>query len=697
MKTKNLIRITLLAVLAFTCGSAIAADIISLNFSENSNNQIFDGGQLIGPLQTDSANWNITDVRDSGTLAAGTKSNLIDDWGINIGVSVTWESSVVYWNHDGTADDEHKMSVGYIDDGGDGINIVFENIPYARYRVYGLIATDQNQGAAGATPPNSFPARNFQVNGQWVFGGDESTTARAYGTITNNYDAHGEYWTEIVPGEVVGNYWTFETSGSTLTIQGLTRNGEQRGTLTAVIIEQASPYVAVNPIPAPGGELVAIDTILSWEQAEAVSEMGITYDVYLGTEPNTIGYPTPVKVTTDDPADFFYDPEGLLNDTTYYWRVDAVEPNDPSPVVHTGIEWWFTTTPAKALIQTHPAGVTVPAGGEAVFSVTAINAESYQWYKDGLALSDSGTVSGATTATLTVSNVQLADEGFYHCEVDNALETPDASNTAQLLTARQVGWWKLDGDLTDSIGQLYPGAPAFDGATDDPNFVEGIDSQALALYGQPEDVVVMTDSAEFYNFYPRGYSVSAWIKTTQTSPWGAYVAKQAPSPNRGFILTHNNVGQAVHTLRQSFNDLGSNYNIDDDVWHLVLGTYDAATGQGSVYVNGVLRNQATNTNVPQPSPADLIFGAELPDGSVPYIGLLDDVRIWSYPLDAVDAAELYVNFKEDEKICVTYPEFDIAGPDGVGEEFRDCRVDIYDLMAFVETWLECGIVPLCIE
>ncbi len=698
MKTKILLSLVVAAAVAFVSGSVAAADIISLNFSENSSNQIFQGGQLIGPLKTDSANWNMSDQRDSGTLAAGTKSNLIDDWGIETGVSVTWQANTVWWNRDGTADDEHRMAVGYIDDGGNGISITFENIPYPRYRVYGLIATDQNQDSANTTPPYSFPARNFQVNGMWVFGGNEATTARAYGAITRNQEAHEEFWTEIVPGEVVGNYWTIDAFGPTLTIKGLPRSGDQRGTLTAVIIEQLSPFTAVNPTPKMGEELVSLDVILTWEQLEAVSGLGVYYNVYFSTEPtepNT--FPAPVKVTTDDPADFFYDPEGLLNDTTYYWRVDAIEPNEPAPVVHVGTEWWFKTMPALSLILTHPTGVTVPAGGEGVFTASALNAEVYQWYKDGIALSDSDKISGANSPTLTISDVQLADEGFYHCEADNALETPAVSNTAQLLTERQVGWWKLNGDLTDAIGELYPGVPAYGGITFEPNFVEGIDGQALEFYGEPEDIVVMTGSADFYNFYPRGYSVSAWVKTTQTSPWGAYVAKQAPSPNRGFILTHNSVGQAVHTLRQSFGDLGSGYQIDDDSWHFVVGTYDAAEGLGRVYVDGVLRNEATSTGVPQPSPADLIFGAELPDGSVPYIGVLDDVRIWSYPLEILDVAQMYIEFKPDETICIKYPDFDIAGPDGIGEEFRDCRIDLYDFVAFAQDWLNCNIVPLCIE
>jgi hypothetical protein len=44
---------------------------------------------------------------------------------------------------------------------------------------------------------------------------------------------------------------------------------------------------------------------------------------------------------------------------------------------------------------------------------------SFQWQKDGVNLSDDGRVSGATSATLTISSVQLADAGNYSVVVSN--------------------------------------------------------------------------------------------------------------------------------------------------------------------------------------------------------------------------------------------------------------------------------------
>ena len=467
------------------------------------------------------------------------------------------------------------------------------------------------------------------------------------------------------------------------------------------------PFIPIDPVPRIGEE-APIDQDVSWQQDQAVEGLGVTYNVYFGTEPNELNANyyglTPVKTTTADPIDFFYEPGTLGNSTTYYWRVDAIDPNDGHPVVHPGSEWWFVTQPPSARIETDPVSQTVPAGtAEVQFTVAGINIETYQWYKDGVALEDDPTDTlyvGEDTATLTIKDVQIEDEGFYYCEGDNTLNEPDASAAAQLLTERLVGHWKLDADLTDSVDSEVAGATGHDGVSIDPNYVAvGKDGGAMEFFGDLEGLVMIADSNDFFNFYPQGYTVSVWVKTTQAD-WGAYVAKEERpgNPWKGFILTQNE-GNAIHTLRQSFGDVNSNTPVADDGWHFVTGTYDAATKEIKVYVDGVLRNQATGTGTPAPNPAPLVFGDETyseTDTFARYIGLLDDVRIWSYPLDPVTIATMYVDFNPGEEVCVANPEYDVAGPDGVGDEFRDCRVDLYDLMPFAQVWLDCNIVPDCL-
>ena len=76
------------------------------------------------------------------------------------------------------------------------------------------------------------------------------------------------------------------------------------------------------------------------------------------------------------------------------------------------------------VIVTPPLAKTVNQGQTAVFTARATGLFiSYQWKKGGVALSDGGNVSGATTPTLTITNCQATDQDTYQVEVTNAAAT----------------------------------------------------------------------------------------------------------------------------------------------------------------------------------------------------------------------------------------------------------------------------------
>ncbi|MHC1764093.1 MAG: immunoglobulin domain-containing protein [Verrucomicrobiia bacterium] len=81
-----------------------------------------------------------------------------------------------------------------------------------------------------------------------------------------------------------------------------------------------------------------------------------------------------------------------------------------------------TAVPGGPAILTQPMSPTVAPGEGVGFSVSASGAEplTYRWHKDGLPLQDGDQISGATSATLTISSVQLADAGNYAVVVSNA-------------------------------------------------------------------------------------------------------------------------------------------------------------------------------------------------------------------------------------------------------------------------------------
>ena len=95
-----------------------------------------------------------------------------------------------------------------------------------------------------------------------------------------------------------------------------------------------------------------------------------------------------------------------------------------------------TADPPKVTV--HPVDQTdIVPGSEVSFSVTATGTAplSYQWQKDGVDLTDGGRITGATTATLTITGVMESDEGGYRSVVTNSLGM-DASDTAMLTVGK---------------------------------------------------------------------------------------------------------------------------------------------------------------------------------------------------------------------------------------------------------------------
>lgn len=95
-------------------------------------------------------------------------------------------------------------------------------------------------------------------------------------------------------------------------------------------------------------------------------------------------------------------------------------------------------------ITTQPASQNVDPGTSVTFTVGASGspAPTYHWEKDGVTLTNSGTISGATSTTLTISNVTASDAGSYVAIATNSAGS--ATSNAATLT----------------IGQTPPSSPA---------------------------------------------------------------------------------------------------------------------------------------------------------------------------------------------------------------------------------------------
>lgn len=143
------------------------------------------------------------------------------------------------------------------------------------------------------------------------------------------------------------------------------------------------------------------------------------------------------------------------------------------------------------VITQDPASQTVTAGTTANFSVGSDGA-TFLWRKDGNPLSDGGNISGATTATLAISNAQDSDEGVYSVDVQNAcgaVTSAGATLTVEPATNDCLGDFNHDlvidlADLTIILSNFGLSGGADQGDMNGDTFVDLADLSAfLALFG----------------------------------------------------------------------------------------------------------------------------------------------------------------------------------------------------------------------
>ncbi|MBK8267660.1 MAG: hypothetical protein IPK83_04885 [Planctomycetes bacterium] len=98
------------------------------------------------------------------------------------------------------------------------------------------------------------------------------------------------------------------------------------------------PAQVGSPMPFNGATNIGVNATLNW----GASPLADSYDVYFGTSQLDVGAATTASPEFQGNQEFTnYQPTGLLANTTYYWRIDAV--NEAG--IRAGIVWSFTTAP----------------------------------------------------------------------------------------------------------------------------------------------------------------------------------------------------------------------------------------------------------------------------------------------------------------------------------------------------------------
>lgn len=214
-----------------------------------------------------------------------------------------------------------------------------------------------------------------------------------------------------VTGTNAGNYSVIVTSGSLTYSSALTQ---------VQVFTVGTPVPSVTIVTQPTDRTVAAGQSASFT-VEATSSGTLTYQWSKGGTAIVGATNATYTVGSAQSADA---------------GVYAVTVTDGSSTVTTGGAALLVTGGSSSVapsFTTQPASVSVASGASATFTAAASGtpSPSYQWQKNGVALSNSATVSGATTATLTITGVTSADAGNYTVVATNIAGSA-VSSTATL-------------------------------------------------------------------------------------------------------------------------------------------------------------------------------------------------------------------------------------------------------------------------
>ena len=495
--------------------------------------------------------------------------------------------------------------------------------------------------------------------------------------VVNNDGLHGtqeKRGTIDLEGGLYGIMVTFfEKGGGDVLDVSYAGPGITKKIIPAEVLVPASPLISKIQ-PYDQQIHVLTDATLQWQDPPVDQQpAGMLYNVFFGTDPNIPLMPKVIsgqKVNSYSPTMTF--------DTQYYWRVDIIEPN--LAVFAQGEVFTFKTAPKSPVILTQPANLLIGPGETATFTLDVLSAAgaplSYAWFKP----SDPGTILG-TEQIFEIPNAQIANEALYACRVSNEFGNI-TSNTVSLYIKRLVGYWPFDGNLTDTVAGNHGTGSAV--------YAEGIIGGGQAINFVSGSSLITIPTTAHTN---TAWTISVWDKSDASmagAVWESIVCATNGQSTTGYeIFEFDRLDKYRYVL--GFN-IGGDYhytNVSYDyprgVWHFNTIVFEPVTGITTWYIDGEVFSAFEGVNFT--AFAGLYVGNSK-DLTQPFIGIVDDLRLYNYPLSADEVAALYLAGKPGETICRGSIPYDLND---------DCKVDMGDLTLLVDAWLQCQLYPTCVE
>jgi len=192
----------------------------------------------------------------------------------------------------------------------------------------------------------------------WTALGGSNMLAEEYNTLV--MEQEGTEFTYTLNGEVLGTVTNTSLTNIGTMLIACDSAADTTGSLHIdnVMIGVVFAEKAKNPIPESGAIHADTWVNLSWSPGD----FAVSHDVYLGDNPDDVNEATrnselfrgnqDLTFYTAGFPGFAY-PDGLVNGTTYYWRIDEV--NDADPESPWKGDLWSFLVPPKTAYEPNPA------------------------------------------------------------------------------------------------------------------------------------------------------------------------------------------------------------------------------------------------------------------------------------------------------------------------------------------------------
>ncbi len=322
-------------------------------------------------------------------------------------------------------------------------------------------------------------------------------------------------------------------------------------------------------------------------------------------------------------------------------------------------------------ISVDPISQTLYAGRQATFNVTAVGTSPvYRWRKDNVPLTDGNGISGSATPTLTIANVQAANQGLYDVVITNRVASitsgvatltvitpvPNSYESA-VIALNPIAYYRLNetndpsggtaiaNDFWGGLNGTY-GIAAQNGFT---GMAGPRSGDGFSIF-EAGNFSLMTSAADSWATTPawgintNALTITAWVNPAAVVDRAGIVFARAGQPATGlnFISTNN--------LNYHWLDNAATYNWDSGLyvpmnqWSFVALVVDPV--QATIYLINTNGSQSA-VNAPAGGHAARAFSDTIRIGGDPNSaartvnGMIDEVAIFPYALSASQIQGLY--------------------------------------------------------